>query len=102
MAVRIVLAHGFPGFVEIDLGQIAILYFKGVKEVMAEVWGHNERYMFTRDVTLKALIRVLDDLMVDRKLMGEYRASMWIASTYIITIIFTLVCIGLLAWYSFH
>jgi len=28
--------------------------------------------MFTRDVTLKALIRVLDDLIVDRKLMGQW------------------------------
>ncbi|MGH7235098.1 MAG: hypothetical protein ACREIO_01845, partial [Nitrospiraceae bacterium] len=26
----------------------------------------------TRDVTLKALIRVLDDLIVDRKLMGQW------------------------------
>jgi DGQHR domain-containing protein len=47
-------------------------YLKGVKEVMEEVWGNNERYMFTRDVTLKALIRVLDDLIVDRKLMADW------------------------------
>lgn len=47
-------------------------YLKGAKEVMTEVWGNNERYMFTRDVTLKALIRVLDDLIVDRKLMGQW------------------------------
>jgi DGQHR domain-containing protein len=47
-------------------------YFKGVKEVMEEVWGNNERYMFTRDVTVKALIRVLDDLIVDRKLIREW------------------------------
>ncbi|MGH7251845.1 MAG: DGQHR domain-containing protein [Nitrospiraceae bacterium] len=47
-------------------------YLKAVKEVMSEVWGNNERYMFTRDVTLKALIRVLDDLIVDRKLMGQW------------------------------
>ena len=46
-------------------------YLKGVKEVMEEVWGNNERYMFTRDVTLKALIRVLDDLIVDRKLIAR-------------------------------
>jgi hypothetical protein len=39
---------------------------------MAEVWGNNERYTFTRDVTLKALIRVLDDLIVDRKLMSQW------------------------------
>ncbi|MEK6525925.1 MAG: DGQHR domain-containing protein [Nitrospirota bacterium] len=47
-------------------------YLKAVKEVMGEVWGNNERYMFTRDVTLKALIRVLDDLIPDRKLMGQW------------------------------
>ncbi|MBH0198410.1 MAG: DGQHR domain-containing protein [Nitrospira sp.] len=47
-------------------------YLKGVKEVMVEVWGHNERYMFTRDVTLKALIRVLDDLIIDRKLIKDW------------------------------
>jgi len=47
-------------------------YLKGVKDVMEEVWGNNERYMFTRDVTLKALIRVLDDLIIDRKLMSDW------------------------------
>ena len=50
-------------------------YFKGVKDVMVDVWGINDRYMFTRDVTLKALIRVLDELMVDRKLLGEWQAE---------------------------
>src|SRR6185436_11044841 len=47
-------------------------YLKGIKEVMGEVWGKNDRHMFTRDVTLKALIRVLDDLIVDRKLMNDW------------------------------
>ena len=47
-------------------------YLKGVKAVMEDVWGNNERYMFTRDVTLKALIRVLDDLIVDRRLIQEW------------------------------
>lgn len=47
-------------------------YLKAVKEVMSEVWGNNERYTLTRDVTLKALVRVLDDLIVDRKLMGRW------------------------------
>ena len=47
-------------------------YLKAAKEVMNEVWGNNERYMFTRDVTLKALIRVLNDLVPDRKLMGQW------------------------------
>ncbi len=47
-------------------------YLKGVKDVMGEVWGQNDRYMFSRDVTLKALIRVLDDLIVDRKLITDW------------------------------
>ncbi len=47
-------------------------YLKGVKDVMGDLWGNNERYMFTRDVTLKALMRVLDDLIVDRKLMADW------------------------------
>ncbi len=47
-------------------------YLKAAKEVMAEVWGNNDRYVFTRDVTLKALIRVLSDLIPDRKLLGEW------------------------------
>jgi DGQHR domain-containing protein len=38
-------------------------YFKAVRDVMHSVWGDNERYMFTRDVTLKALIRVFGDLI---------------------------------------
>jgi DGQHR domain-containing protein len=50
-------------------------YLKGVKEVMSDVWGSNERYMFTRDVTLKALMRVLDDLIIDRKLIGDWEAA---------------------------
>ena len=47
-------------------------YLKGVKDVMGEIWGQNERYMLTRDVSLKALIRVLDDLIVDRKLISAW------------------------------
>src|SRR6266403_4625393 len=38
-------------------------YLKAVREVMHSVWGDNERYMFTRDVTLKALLRVFGDLV---------------------------------------
>jgi hypothetical protein len=44
-------------------------YLKAVREVMNSVWGDNERYMFTRDVTLKALLRVFGDLVRNRKLM---------------------------------
>lgn len=50
-------------------------YLKGVKEIMEDVWGQNDRYMFTRDVTLKALIRVLDDIIVDRKLMSDWETQ---------------------------
>ncbi|HWP58400.1 MAG TPA: DGQHR domain-containing protein [Candidatus Acidoferrales bacterium] len=42
-------------------------YLKAVRAVMSEVWGENEKFMFTRDVTIKALIRVLGDLIRDRK-----------------------------------
>jgi DGQHR domain-containing protein len=48
-------------------------YLKGVREVMEAVWGENEKYMFTRDVTLKALIRVLSDLLRDAKLMAAWQ-----------------------------
>jgi DGQHR domain-containing protein len=41
-------------------------YFKAVRAVMDAVWGENERYTFTRDVTIKALIRVLGELIRDR------------------------------------
>lgn len=47
-------------------------YLKAVKEAMGEVWGNNDRYMFTRDVTLKALIRVLGNLIPDRTLMAQW------------------------------
>jgi len=38
-------------------------YLKAVRTVMERVWGNNDRYKFTTSVTLKALIRVLDDLV---------------------------------------
>ena len=74
---KLVIQH--PRWIESHLGNrpdqcYALLrdYFKAIKEVMADVWGNNERYMFTRDVTLKALIRVLGELLPDRKLMGQW------------------------------
>ena len=42
-------------------------YLKAVRDVMDAVWGDNEKFMFTRDVTLKALFRVFGDLIRDRK-----------------------------------
>ena len=50
-------------------------YLKAVREVMHPVWGDNERYMFTRDVTLKALLRVFGDLVRNRKLVQVWEES---------------------------
>ncbi len=50
-------------------------YLKAVREVMHPVWGDNERYMFTRDVTLKALLRVFGDLVRNRKLVQAWEES---------------------------
>jgi hypothetical protein len=47
-------------------------YLKAVREVMSSVWGDNEKYMFTRDVTLKALLRVFGDLLRHRKLVAAW------------------------------
>ena len=47
-------------------------YLKGVREVMAEVWGENEKFMFTRDVSLKALIRVLGDLLQQKRVIQTW------------------------------
>lgn len=47
-------------------------YLKAVREVMEAVWGHNDRFMFTRDVTLKALVRVFSDLVQDRKMIRAW------------------------------
>jgi DGQHR domain-containing protein len=50
-------------------------YLKAVREVMNSVWGDNERYMFTRDVTLKALLRVFGDLVRNRKLVQAWEEN---------------------------
>jgi DGQHR domain-containing protein len=47
-------------------------YLKAVREVMSSVWGENEKYMFTRDVTLKALLRVFGDFLRNRKLVQAW------------------------------
>jgi len=43
-----------------------------VRDIMDSVWGDNERYMFTRDVTLKALLRVFGDLIRNRKVLQTW------------------------------
>ena len=47
-------------------------YLKAVRDVMDAVWGDNEKFMFTRDVTLKALFRVFADLIRNRKIMQAW------------------------------
>ncbi len=47
-------------------------YLKAVREVMKTIWGENDKFMFTRDVTLKALIRVFGDLLRDRRVMQAW------------------------------
>jgi DGQHR domain-containing protein len=44
-------------------------YLKAVRDVMESVWGENDKFMFTRDVTLKALFRVFGDLLRNRKIV---------------------------------
>src|SRR5207245_9516910 len=39
-------------------------YLKAVRTVMERVWGNNDRYKFTTRGTLRAVIRVLGDLIV--------------------------------------
>ncbi len=47
-------------------------YLAGVRTSMNEVWGQNEKYMFTRDVTLKALIRVLGEVLKQKKVLDAW------------------------------
>ncbi len=44
-------------------------YLRAVRDVMESVWGENDKFMFTRDVTLKALFRVFGDLLRNRKIV---------------------------------
>jgi DGQHR domain-containing protein len=37
--------------------------FKAAKEVFADAWGDNQKYMVTRDFTLRALVRVAGDVI---------------------------------------
>jgi len=50
-------------------------YLKAVRTVMERVWGSNDRYKFTSSVTLKALIRVLGDLIVREDLIEKWREN---------------------------
>jgi len=48
-------------------------YLKAVRTVMERIWGANDRYKFTSSVTLKALIRVLNDLAQRADLINKWR-----------------------------
>lgn len=47
-------------------------YLKAVRDVMDSIWGDNEKFMFTRDVTLKALFRVFGDFLRNRKIVQAW------------------------------
>ena len=47
-------------------------YFKAVRLVMERIWGTNDRYKFTTSVTIKALIRVLSDLLDRREIIDKW------------------------------
>jgi hypothetical protein len=40
---------------------------KGARAAFGEAWGDNKRYMVTRDVTLKAIVRLAGDLAAGAK-----------------------------------
>lgn len=46
-------------------------YLKAVQSVMGEIWGH-KNYRFTEAVTLKALLRVLGDLVKEREIIRDW------------------------------
>jgi DGQHR domain-containing protein len=50
-------------------------YLKAVRSVMEKIWGANDKYKFTSSVTIKALIRVLEDLTLDEDLIEKWREN---------------------------
>lgn len=48
-------------------------YLKSARSVMTPVWGLNDRYKFTSSVTIKALIRVLGELLERRDVLNKWR-----------------------------
>jgi DGQHR domain-containing protein len=54
--------------------ELIVDYLKAVRSVMNSIWGSNDKYKFTTSVTLKALIRVLSDLL-QRDIFGKWRAA---------------------------
>jgi DGQHR domain-containing protein len=72
---KLVLAH--PKFFRRPERVYELLrdYFKATASVLAEGWGRNDRYMITKDVTIKALVRVLGDLIKQKKLLQHWKAG---------------------------
>ena len=50
-------------------------YLKAVRSVMEKVWGANDRYRFTQSVTLKALLRVLSNLIEEYDIISTWREN---------------------------
>jgi DGQHR domain-containing protein len=50
-------------------------FLKAARTVMDRVWGNNDRYKFTSSVTLKAVIRVLGELMESSDAVDRWRES---------------------------
>jgi hypothetical protein len=50
-------------------------YLKAVRTVMERVWGNNDKYKFTASVTLKAVIRVLGDLISRPEIIDKWREN---------------------------
>lgn len=48
-------------------------YLKAVRSVMSSIWGSNEKYKFTSSVTIKALIRILGDLIKMEGVLQKWR-----------------------------
>jgi DGQHR domain-containing protein len=50
-------------------------YLKAVRAVMEKIWGANDRYRFTQSVTLKALLRVLSNLIEEYDIITAWREN---------------------------
>lgn len=53
-------------------------FFSAVQAVMHDAWGNNDRFMLTRSVALRALIRVCADLATADPNPPESRAERWV------------------------
>ena len=57
-----------------DLGfELIADFLKAIRSVMERVWGANDRFKFTTSVTLKAVVRVLGDLIDRGEIIERWR-----------------------------